>query len=438
MLPLFLLRFVRKEERIGGSHYRYRMLFLDPETNTYSLSKFQFYLWTVASIFGYAYLFISRVRVQSAGWPDVPSTLPGIILVAAGTAVGSQIVTSTKGSKGSGEENPSIADFITSGGVVAADRLQMFLWTILGVGAFIYAVMQLAPGTITELPAVPDRLLVLMGISSAGYLGGKMARKPGPVINEISVSPPDSDEGIRDRAAPRAALPDLVEPTVRAKGELGKLSPGTNASANAAIDALKSAVNAAAAANTVTEFNQLIAGLASFRDTAESAAARVAADFLADKATAADAQSAQTAAAALQELTSGVTGAISAAAAGPVALEETPALIKRTIEIRGSNLALEPTIQIDRVDLASPMLQNSEGKNAPDIVVRDEVNPNFARILRLNVDPARLDTVYRERVRSWFRKGGAHTFTLFNPDGQRAEVTFNVPPAAFTQKGGTS
>jgi hypothetical protein len=101
------------------------MLFLDPETDTYSLSKLQFYLWTVASLFAYAYLVIGRIHVQFASWPDVPSTPPGIIAVSAGTAVGSQLITTFQGSKGAGAESPSIADLITSGGVVAADRLQM-------------------------------------------------------------------------------------------------------------------------------------------------------------------------------------------------------------------------------------------------------------------------------------------------------------------------
>ena len=125
LIPLFLLSFVQESYRIGDSSYKLRMLFLDPETDTYSLSKLQFYLWTVASLFAYAYLVISRIHVQFASWPDVPSTLPGIIAVSAGTAVGSQLITTFQGSKGAGAESPSIADLITSGGVVAADRLQM-------------------------------------------------------------------------------------------------------------------------------------------------------------------------------------------------------------------------------------------------------------------------------------------------------------------------
>src|SRR5262249_27724959 len=72
LLPLALLQVVRRDYVINEEHYVLRQLFLDQETDTYSLSKLQFYLWTVAAIFSYAYLFISRVRVQHQAWPDVP------------------------------------------------------------------------------------------------------------------------------------------------------------------------------------------------------------------------------------------------------------------------------------------------------------------------------------------------------------------------------
>jgi hypothetical protein len=37
------------------------------------------------------------------------------------------------------------------------------------------------------LPKIPDSFLYLMGISSAGYIGGKLARKPGPVMRLLAV-----------------------------------------------------------------------------------------------------------------------------------------------------------------------------------------------------------------------------------------------------------
>src|SRR5262249_47688866 len=173
-----------------------KVLFLDPETDTYSLSKLQFYCWTAVALFGYAYLVISKMLVQGKPWPDIPGTLPGIVAIGAGTSVGAQFVTSVRGPKGSGTEQPSLGDFVTSGGVAAPQPVQMLVWTIFGVGAFCLAVVQHAPGAIVDLDAVPTGMLYMMGLSSVGYLGGKLARKPGPVINEISITPAESDEAV--------------------------------------------------------------------------------------------------------------------------------------------------------------------------------------------------------------------------------------------------
>ena len=73
LLPLLLLSRVKESYTISRQAYKLRLLFLDPQTDTYSLSKLQFYLWTNAALFGYAYLFISRVLVQHGIWPRYPA-----------------------------------------------------------------------------------------------------------------------------------------------------------------------------------------------------------------------------------------------------------------------------------------------------------------------------------------------------------------------------
>jgi len=161
-------------------------LFLDPETNTYSLSKLQVYVWMAVTVFAYAYLTAAYTFVQGHDdFPKFPDNLPGVLLISVGTGVLATGITAAKGSKGAGSFQPSFADFLTSGGVLASDRLQFFGWTIVGAVGFVMLVLLRAPETIEGLPTIPDGLLTLMGISSAGYLGGKLARKAGPVIKQI-------------------------------------------------------------------------------------------------------------------------------------------------------------------------------------------------------------------------------------------------------------
>ncbi len=173
-------------QKMNGKTYWLSTLFFDQQTNSYSLSKCQFYAWTAASILAYLYLAVSKSYVQgSAVFPDIPSGLPGILLASVGTVVLSTGITSAKGDKGAGSPGPNLSDFIASGGVVAADRLQFAVWTLVGIGTFLAIVFQSDPRNITDLPAIPSGFMQLMGISTAGYLGGKLARKAGPAISAI-------------------------------------------------------------------------------------------------------------------------------------------------------------------------------------------------------------------------------------------------------------
>jgi hypothetical protein len=205
VLVYLLLSAGRRGLRVSKRKFLLSALFLDEETNTYSLSKCQFYAWTVAAILGYVFLAVSKTVVQgSPVFPDVPSGLPGILLASAGTAVLATGITSSKGSKGAGQVDPSLADFIMNGGVVAPERLQFVVWTGVGIVTFLTIVFKSDPLTVNDLPTIPTGFLQLMGISSAGYLGGKLARKPGPVIKVISVA----------KVVDATPAPDLQDPVI--------------------------------------------------------------------------------------------------------------------------------------------------------------------------------------------------------------------------------
>ena len=159
---------------------------LDPETDSFSLSKFQLYAWTAVSVFGYLYLLLVRSLIQGHfEFAPVPENLPSLLLLSGSTTAVAKGISTARGPKGAGEVQPSLSDFITAGGVVSAERFQFFVWTILGVIAFPFLIAAQSPAQFQEIPKIPDGLLYLMGASSAGYLGGKLARKPGPVIDSI-------------------------------------------------------------------------------------------------------------------------------------------------------------------------------------------------------------------------------------------------------------
>jgi len=217
----------------GRSYNTMAYLFIDSETNTYSLSRLQLILWSAAAIVAYVYLAASQYLVQwNWALPKVPENLPTLLGISAATAALSIGATGVRGSKGAGPLHPELGDFITSGGVFAPERLQFFLWTVLGIFGFVSATLAQDPATVTELPQIPESFIPLMGLSSLGYLAGKVARKPGPIIRQMAPPPPYAAAGtairiIGENLSPRAQ--------VRLNGEMlqtGEISVGPTAQAD--------------------------------------------------------------------------------------------------------------------------------------------------------------------------------------------------------------
>ena len=97
---------------LAGTHLNWFQRFLlDPETNTYSLSYLQLFLWSATSIVAYLTLVIARALVQGAvEWPDIPGNLPGLIFISAGTTALAEGITAIKGPKGGGPSEPNWTD----------------------------------------------------------------------------------------------------------------------------------------------------------------------------------------------------------------------------------------------------------------------------------------------------------------------------------------
>ncbi len=179
-----------RENRLAGEHNGpLAAFFLDRQTNSFSLSKFQILAWTTVAIFGYVYLYLCRTMVQwNFTLPPIPDGLPTLLGVSAGTTVAATGITAQHGSKGAGPIHPSMADFISSGGIIAGERFQFFVWTLVGCLGFLGIILSTDPASLTQMPDINGTFLTLLGISSAGYLAGKLVRNPGPIIQLLTIS----------------------------------------------------------------------------------------------------------------------------------------------------------------------------------------------------------------------------------------------------------
>jgi hypothetical protein len=160
------------------------LLLVDETTNTYSLSKAQFIWWMTIILFGYCFVYLGRGLLDEVwGFPDI-TDLYETLGASLGTLVVATAVTSYKGPKGAGYPEPHVWDFFVQGNVIALERVQQAAWAFIA-GLTFLAVLITSFAVSHKLPSIPKEMVLLMGISSAAYLGGKASRKPGPVINEI-------------------------------------------------------------------------------------------------------------------------------------------------------------------------------------------------------------------------------------------------------------
>lgn len=441
---------------IEGDSYVVRALLLDKETNTYSLSKLQFYLWTIVAVFGYAYLAISKNWFQSSFiLPPVPSGLPGIVGIAAGTAVGAQVVTNINGPKGSGQLKPSLADFVTTGDVVAAERVQFFVWTVIGALGFLMVVLRLDPRVLKELPDVPSSILAISGLSAFGYLGGKLARDPGPVVTEAMVSTgPDPDatattgKALASQSA--ATNPQTSTGITAAKAQIAIAKQNLQAiAASAAIQAVLAAANrscdaaatAIQAAESVGEFATVSAQVQKWVTDSDTAAREAAAALTSlpqntakidsDNANAA-ASAAQKAAAAAQSVavvlksspaTSTTAATIATSVSNLGRIELRGRMLSRDANFRVSSGEDDTTNQLNvSFDLLQPSPNDDQHQKKPRVVERDldSTDPNMAKRLLLIINLV-------DNLRPVFAAASKHTITVINPDSQKAVFKFQVP-----------
>jgi len=185
LIVFVLVRFVYKVSE-GQQRFNFvKMLLLEQTNQTYSLSRAQFLAWLLVIVFSYLFLFFAHGFIEGDWFfPNIGNAVYAFF-ISLGTLIISQGTSMVQGPKGAGELHPSLADLVVHGGVLALDRVQQLIWTAIALGMFVYITIS-TYATASALPEIPMQLIVLMGLSSAGYLGGKMVRGAGPVIDEAS------------------------------------------------------------------------------------------------------------------------------------------------------------------------------------------------------------------------------------------------------------
>ena len=146
----------------------------DEPLRPYSLARSQTAWWFFLVLA--SFLFISLI---SGSLVEIPGSVLGLMGIAGGTFLGSELIDSSNRNKRENRDKPSpvaagfFADIFSDAGGVAFHRFQMFVWTLaLGIIFVIRVFRNLA------MPEFDTSILGLMGISSGTYLGMKVPENP--------------------------------------------------------------------------------------------------------------------------------------------------------------------------------------------------------------------------------------------------------------------
>ena len=183
---------------------------LDQQTNTFSLSKVQLLMWMVTIVYCFVLLQLAFVFVQGKlQMAPLPEGFEWLLGITGGTALVSAMLTRSRGAKGAGDAGPALSDLVSAGGMLAADRAQLQLWTIIGCCGYLLVVLRWPTEAIDKLPPINMDLLNAMGITALVYVGGKSVRLPGPVVNQVTADIQNKTLTVKGQNLHRSALISL-------------------------------------------------------------------------------------------------------------------------------------------------------------------------------------------------------------------------------------
>ncbi len=146
---------------------------LDKNTNTYSLSRFQAFTWTVVLTGSYFYIAIAfGILLQNGRIPDFNPSLVGLMSISYTGFIASHFLNKKNPKNAISDIPPKLSDLFMENGVIDITRLQLLLFTIVAVVVYLYNLY--LNNTLNGLPDIPTTLHGLLVSSQTGYIGGKV------------------------------------------------------------------------------------------------------------------------------------------------------------------------------------------------------------------------------------------------------------------------
>jgi IPT/TIG domain len=165
-----------------------------------STSKFQWFLWTLVTLFGFCAVFIERML---SGEIEVDPSVPTNLLIAMGLSATTmtaakgittlyvdqglidKAVTETVDARTSTQKSSARGGLVTDDhGMPDLSKIQMVSFTLIAIAIYLIRLgMQSSPPILLD---IDPALMVLMGLSQGAYLGKKLTTKESPRITGMS------------------------------------------------------------------------------------------------------------------------------------------------------------------------------------------------------------------------------------------------------------
>lgn len=149
-------------------------ILLDESTNTYSLSNFQAFAWTIVLIGSYFYVAICNgILLRNGDLPEFKLSLIGLMGISYVGLFSSNIMDKYNPPASIKEIPPSPKNlFCNQNGIIDFSKLQLFTFTIVAIIVYVFNLFQ--SNALEGLPEIPQSLHLLLVTSQGGYIGGKI------------------------------------------------------------------------------------------------------------------------------------------------------------------------------------------------------------------------------------------------------------------------
>lgn len=165
----FLLSIAFVLKKVNFTHE----ILLDAKTNSYSLSNFQSFAWTIVFIGSYFYVAISSgIILDKSELPDFNYSLIGLMGISYGGLLTSSYLDRRKKDPGNVKHKPELKDLISDpDGGISLSRLQLLGFTLISIIVYIFYLFK--ANVLNGLPGIPETLHTMLLTSQGGYLGSK-------------------------------------------------------------------------------------------------------------------------------------------------------------------------------------------------------------------------------------------------------------------------